>query len=525
MSDVLPSKLDISLLNAKYAEYKREALNESTESEAENLKQTFQWEGDVDDDEDNEDEIPLNEDAVETLWKPVIRISFRLRHYWPASLGVILLLMLSTLLWGSKSNTQIIPNVSSFADISKSMQHLQWQINELNSKHKNKFQDLRNYLELKMEEVGAKFVAVDDEIQKLKVEQATIVAQLGSLSLEGVHVDGSKIPVLLDEHNNVQLLPEFQKYLQEYIQSTLSSQKVQRQFQLNFESFVHDYINEIVQSKVGFMNKEEILHLVTMQFQENKRKLIDEIKQFTQIKPRQEIPQKLIPKEYPKQDKVNYAQAANGARVINYLSSPTFKPRTKKSWWFSRKTQAEVEEKEDDPSSPFIVLTANDGVWRSTEVNATLGIKFLEPIYMSEFMYEHPRVQNSALLTSCPAKLSVYILSDQTSHVTRLSAYTETIGKYQKAFEMRYDLNEATIQQAEVPEWMKTVLVKSLVVRIEGNYGNEFFSSLYKLKVHGLTRLDVLSVDKLMRNSDVGESVKRGFRTSVKRFGDDLISA
>lgn len=536
MSDDLPSKLDIVLLNEKFAEYKRAAAAAEEEEEEEDLlegmedvKETL-MESDGDDEYDEDEAGDGDYEPTKPLLKPLIRLVYRLTRHWLVLTFTFTLLVLGCVLWASgPPSTRNIPTVSSFADISKSIQHLQWQINEANNRQKNKLQDLRNYLDLKMDEVHAKFTHVDNELVPLHKQQEDLVQRIDAISIGDVQLDMSKIPVILDDHNNVQLLPEFKRFLQSYIKSSLSSQEFQRHFQVNLQSFIEDYVKEIVSSKVGFMNKDEILQLVTLQFQQNKRKLIDEIKQLTQHKPMDDIiPSRLVDSknDYTKQRKINFAQSANGARIINYLSSPTFRPRTNApfSWWGFATSKGAPPSTEDEvsASSPFIVLTPNDGVWRSGDVNATLGIKFLEPIYISGFLYEHPRALNSALLTSCPKVLSLYVQVDDVASLRQHSDYDECLaGKYHKVLELEYDLNGDALQEAHVPRWLKRLLVKSMVVKVDGNYGNDFYTSVYKLHVQGLTRLDVLSVDTLMRNAEIGEPVKRGFRTAVQRFGDD----
>lgn len=554
MSEDLPSELDVKLLNAKYVEYKLAAEREEEESLKETLFDEEDYDGaeDYDEEDDDDDDYidnyePQMKQSPNRLLKLVLRSIFKLRKHWLLTSLGISILVVNCFIWSSAWNishpsTQIVSNVSTFGDITKSIHNLQWQINELNNRQKSKFQDLRNYIDLKMDEVSSKFKKVDQQVDDIKRSNEALLSQLNALSLDNIQVELSKIPVIIDDDKNIQLLPEFKDYLQSYIKSSLSSNEVQRQFQLNLQGFISDYTQEIIHSKVGFMNREEILKLISLQFQENKRKLIDEIKQLTtrSLRPK-EVPEKLVSSSgYVKQDKVDYAQSSNGARIINYLSSKTFKPRTKSKSWLqsvfsasgptTNNRNANGYENQDpdnwddvNPTSPFIVLTQNDGFWKTEDINGTIGIKFLEPIYMDEFLYEHKRVFNSALLTSCPKVLSICVQSDDDAYLQEHTPFAnEQRGdKYTKVLELHYDLNDDAIQHAEVPSWLKKVLIKSMIVQIDGNYGNDFFTSLYKFHIHGITRFDVLSVEKLMQNTEISEAVKRGFRTTVKSFGSD----
>jgi hypothetical protein len=507
MSDDLPSKLDIDLLNAKYVDYKKaieDALGDESDDDG-SYKETFVDEySDEFDDEEGADEAP----SV-SLLKPLIRFTFRLTKHWIITLTILAIIIVNVILW-NRASLPIISN-----DLSRSLNNLQWQINELNTKQKSKYKELKNYLDVKIDDINSRFISIDKNIKQLRLENKELLNKINSLSVDNISIDLSRIPVILDDENNVQLLPEFKTYLQSFIKASLSND-IPQSFKLDTERFIQDHIHDILNNKVGYMQKDEILHLISRQFQENKRKLIDEIKQLTSIR-HSDVPSRLIPNEPKQQRKIDYAQASNGARIINYLSTPSFKPKTK-GWFRSRFINTEAEE--EDPSSPFIILTPNQGFWKS-QVATTLGIKFLEPVYMNEFQYEHQRVMNSALLTSCPKTISLYVLSDDMDSLRRYSPYPDHIGKYQKVIEMQYDLNGEEVQSVDVPEWMKKTLVKSILINVKDNYGNEFFTSLYKFHIHGITKFDLLSVEKLITNEQLNEGIKRSFRTTVKRFGDD----
>jgi hypothetical protein len=516
MSDDLPSKLDIDLLNAKYVDYKKsieDALGDESDDDG-SYKETFVDEySDEFDDEEGEDEVSEADEEYKeqsvSLLKPLMRLTFRLKKHWIVILTILGIIIVNYILW-NRASLPIISN-----DLSRSLNNLQWQINELNTKQKSKYKELKNYLDLKLDDINSRFISIDKDIKQLKLQNKELLNKINELSVDNISIDSSRVPVILDDENNVQLLPEFKAYLQSFIKASLSSD-IPQSFKLDMERFIQDHVHEILNNKVGYMQKDEILHLISRQFQENKRKLIDEIKQLTSIR-HTDVPSRLIPNELKQQRKIDYAQASNGARIINYLSTPSFKPKTK--GWF-RTWISNIEAEEEDPSSPFIILTPNQGFWKS-QVATTLGIKFLEPVYMNEFQYEHQRVMNSALLTSCPKTISLYVLGDDMDSLRRYSPYPDHIGKYQKVIEMQYDLNGGEVQSVDVPEWMKKILVKSILINVEDNYGNEFFTSLFKFHIHGITKFDLLSVEKLISNEQLNEGIKRSFRTTVKRFGDD----
>ncbi|CDR47822.1 CYFA0S38e00254g1_1 [Cyberlindnera fabianii] len=554
-----------TLFDGIYGDDQYEEEDPDYEDQLENVRDAFVKDVDqIDDDDDDfypdkfdEDisqelyDLAEGENVGETLLKNVFRILHRIKSYWRL-IGVISIMALVILtipylsIGIQQSSSQIIPNVKSLSDISRSIQNLQWQINDINTKNKGKIHELRSYVDHKFEEVASKFGSVDKRLDQLQRSNEQLIQRLNSLKLDSVGIDEKKIPVVLDENNNVQLLPEFQRYLQQYIQSVLEdNNKTDTQFKIDYQKFVEDYINEIVSDKIGFMSKEDILHLISSQFQDNRRKLINEIKQLTQSsRPApNDIPTKLIPSLDKKRSKINYAQASNGARIINYLTSATFKPKTKNSLlgWIkheSTHTQQDIEDEQTiTPNSPFIVLTNHEGFWKSSERDATIGIKFLEPIFINNWSYNHPRVLNSALLTSCPMAYEVFVQCDNDEMVKselrdqRWKYTGDTTlqrGRYVKVMECEYDVNGDEIQHCDVPDVVKTSLTRSVVIRIRGNYGNEFFTSAYKWIVNGLTRFDLASVDKLLGNSEIGESLKRNFRVStsdetVKSFGDDVV--
>lgn len=544
-------EINPSDLNQKYSGFKKQYQEEEEEEETDDdydddestIEEGKETAFDVvaEDRDEEYGEEGNKENYTEVVLKSFLRLIYKAKKNWfKVSLYLTLFisnLFVITYLTGSNgSNDDIITNVKSFGDISKSIQHLQWQINDINNKNKNRLHDFKNYVDLKIEEFSLKFNQIDDELFDLKQQNQIIFQKLDGIRFNELDIiNNDKIPIILDDENNVKILPEFAKFLQDKIQEIINDQITNEKFQLNYEQFIENHVNEIINNKVGFMNKEEILSLITLQFQENKKKLITEIKNLNLKTNKNEIPQRLINQDSNQVGKINYGQAISGARIINYLTSSTFKPRYKSDSILgsflnifngNKDTKDLPQELEQvyhqQTQSPFVVLTSNEGYWKSSDTkNAQLAIKFLEPIYISDFWYVHERVLNAAIMTSAPQYMSIYVQSEDNDELLKEIGNTDVISGHFKIADFKYELNGSVEQKISLPHFIKRYLIKSIIVVANDNYGNEFFTSFYKFKIHGLTVFDLYSIKKIINNKEINQVIKDKFKTDVKSFGDD----
>lgn len=574
-------EINPKLLNQKYTGFKKQYEEEEGEDQEEDQEEDLDDETDddyvdeevketihgddeeesgLDDDNDDDDFNTPDEGYQEIILKSIFRIIYKARRNW-IKVMIYLLLFCTNLCIISylRSNPQqdIITNVRNFGDISKSIQHLQWQINDINNKNKNKLQDFKNYLDLKIDEFNLKFNQIDDNFKKLNLSNKEILQKIENLNFQNnndnnkIIIENDKLPVILDEYNEIKILPEFNEFLIDKIQSILNNEINESKFQLNYEKFIENYVEEIINSKIGFMQKDEILSLISLQFQENKKKLINEIKNLIKInqndqKQQQQqqindIPRRLINQDQSSSSssssvgKVNYGQSISGARIINYLTSSTFKPKYRGESIFkifSKKKNQDIKDEDElelsKIVSPFIVLTPTDGYWKSSIIeNTQLSIKFLEPIYMNEFWYIHKKVMNGAILTSTPQNLELYIqlernVDDDDENIIEKYDLKNEIQGHFKISELKYDLNGPLEQKFELPDFVSKYLTKSIIIIAKDNYGNEFFTSFYKFKIHGITKFDLYSIKKIMNNDDINDSIKKKFK-GIKSFGEDVM--
>lgn len=538
-------EINPSELNQKYSGYKKQYEEDETdddydddESTIEEMKETI-----FDGVEEEEDDDIRKENNKDVVLKSILRLIYKAKKNWFKvllyfTLFISNLFVITYLTGSSGSNDDIITNVKSFGDISKSIQHLQWQINDINNKNKNRLHDFKNYVDLKIEEFSLKFNQIDDELINLKQQNEEIIKKLEGIRFNELDIiNHDKVPIILDDSNNVKILPEFATFLQDKIQEIINDKITDKKFQLNYENFIENHVNEIINNKIGFMNKEEILSLITLQFQENKKKLITEIKNLTTKTIKNDVPKKLIDSSIDKNEvgKINYGQAISGARIINYLTSSTFKPRYKNDsilgfftnlFGKDKEVPKELEQIYNQQSqSPFVVLTSNEGYWKSSVTKGTqLSIKFLEPIYINEFIYIHERLLNGAIMTSAPQHMSLYVTSDDNEDLLKEIGDTDEISGHFKICDFKYELNESMEQKIPIPHFIKRYLIKSIIIVANDNYGNEFFTSFYKFKIHGLTRFDLYSIKKIINNQEINDVIKDKFKTdAVKSFGDDTI--
>ena len=538
VGDDIESEYDInpSLLNAKYSGFKKqyeeeeeeeeESDNDYDDSTIDDVKEAM-YTGDI-------NAIDEEDDDVNYYLKSTLRIIYKVKQNWIKILLYFLLFItnLGIISYFNSNNggsgvgdhSDII-NIRNFGDLTKNIQHLQYQINEINQKQKTKLHEFKNYLDLKLDEFNLNFKKIDKDIEDLKRENSKILDRVNKINIGDIEISNDKLPILLDEHNNIKVIPEFSNFLQKKIQDIIDGEINGSKFKLNYKSFIENHVEDIINSKVGFMNKDEILSLITLQFQENKKKLINEIKTLTRVN---NIPQKLVETVKVKKPngKINYGQAISGARIINYLTSKTFKPRFKKGLWdilgFNGNHDDSNEVEVYENTSPFIVLTSDEGYWRSSQIeNTQISIKFLEPIYMNELQYYHGDVLNGGIITSCPKHLSLYVQIEGGEAMS-----DEEIQGHFKISEMVYDVNKSEQEEQgfEIPEEVQRKLVKSVIIVAKDNYGNEFYTSFHKFKVYGMTKFDLYSVKKILNNDEIDDAIKRQYQANgVKSFGDDRV--
>lgn len=418
---------DPLLLNKQFQSYKNE-----------HEKETYFDEPEIDE-VDEIDEI--NEVNEINYYEEILRVLFtfilKLKVHFKLVLIILVLIILNFFLVSSINSNEI--SVSSLNDISKSLNNLQFQINELNQKNKVRLNEFKNYFDLNMK----------------------------------------NIPIKLN-NNQIEVIPEL-------------------------NSFLNGYIDNYLEVNQNSYTKNEILNLISSKFKENKDLLLNEIKSIA----------------IEGSDEINYSLSSNGARIINYLTSPTFKPKFKKNYnylnWFNS-NDIELE------NSPFIILTSNDGYWKSSEIkNTTLAIRFLEPIYITNLKYYHKKILNSSILTSAPKKFSIFIETFNNDKFKKLSKFDEILNNnYFKISEFNYDLN-VDDEQGFLPLSFNKVLIKSLIIRIDENYGNNFFTSLNKFKINGFTKFDVHSMKDLLNNDDINDDIKYKFKefAPVKTLGEE----
>lgn len=565
------SLFDVKALNSRYNKFKEELtviddeLNEEEEEliadDDEQLAQEIEPEPEPAPEEDSEEindikdteyeddlveleeqDEPAMQSTAEKIIKVIFKVILKVKHNFVKVLIAVMLLtsLIAAFIYindnfiGNNNEKHNIIDINSFSDIKKSINNLQFQINDNNERQTSKLHDFKNYIDVKFDKISKKFYSIDEDLNNLSKNNDILIRRIEELKLSKINIKNEKIPVILDANNNVKILPEFESYLINLFENEISlSENMKKEFEIDYKRFLSDYLDEILNKKVGFMKKEEILSLISFKFQENKSKLISEIKSLINSGTPTPTPPHFKDLKYNKtNEKINYSLASNGARIINYLTSKTFKPKYKKSIknWFGLGLNSNKHgEKEIDEdvtvsnsviSSPFIVLTEEEGFWKSSDVNGTrLAIKFLEPIFISDVFYKHKKLLNGAILTSAPKKFSVFVNSvdNKNEEIFKQSKFNERLNGYIKVGEFEYNLNSETIEQSfDLPPFTKKYLINSIIFKVDSNYGNDFFTSLYKFRINGLTKFDIYSLKQFLTNDVINDEFKQEIGSMIK---------
>jgi len=218
----------------------------------------------------------------------------------------------------------------------------------------------------------------------------------------------------------------------------------------------------------------------------------------------------------------DYANALTGARVWPYLTSPSYVHGRSKSalasaWAFFAGTAAEY------GAHPAVAITPTSDAgdcWAFPGKAGTLAIRLAEPIYPSHITIEHIPKPLAHDYTTAPKTIEFWVRvpdvekrkdvesaaaraafisgdgEDAESRVMRTNGQqpevaswqlTKYAGEFVKIHTVEFNLDVDSVQSFELPVDMINLRIPIDVVAflIKDNYGNQNFTCVYRMKVHG----------------------------------------
>ncbi|KAH3674771.1 hypothetical protein WICPIJ_009459 [Wickerhamomyces pijperi] len=283
------------------------------------------------------------------------------------------------------------------------------------------------------------------------------------------------------------------------------------------------------------LTNDEIVKLVSDKFKENKSKLIKEIKSIT--KPTSS-PAITIPTDQAKRKKKNYSLYTSGARLINYLTSPPFNPRTTSANSNSKEPISDPQS--DQLQSPMVLLTTTETSYKSSALAPQLAIRFMEYIHITEVSYTHDLYSDPAGVLACPKVIELYLdvidYQGLISEIESLGSQLKIIeGNYIYVSSLNYQINKNNEQEQwfDIADYIKKYLVRSIIFKVKDsdndslpnngnlyftsfdnddslpNNGNLYFTSLYKFYIGGLTKFDILALNQMGDDNDNNNNVSK----------------
>ncbi|ODV86954.1 hypothetical protein CANARDRAFT_27296 [[Candida] arabinofermentans NRRL YB-2248] len=258
--------------------------------------------------------------------------------------------------------------------------------------------------------------------------------------------------------------------------------------------------------------------------------------------------------EFQNSNIVNYASYDNGARVIENL---TTLPRLKRIRtqvldrvmhgifdFIKRNTvgpkrtliglnEIDLVKRENSPSN---ALVANNQFWQALteDLPVTFAVKLSQNIFIKQVGISYPKI--NYLLSAAPRKINLLVEPANTRHFkilkNKMSNYynqdfvNKHLDKYSKISEFEYSIKVSeSFQDFPILEDVQQILnefpIKSVVLLIESNWGNDQVVVLYGIKVFGLTEFEMKN-SRVMLTEKFDPKPKHDHKIKISDLGNDI---
>lgn len=318
----------------------------------------------------------------------------------------------------------------------------------------------------------------------------------------------NEIPVIVNNSSDMLVIPELHDYISEVLSSLVqhiepSGSRLPLAYDLN------EYMKEFMENQLQYVEKNYFIQELNRKLQLNKHEIFEEIyskveelgnnKQGSLNVPPEQYSNILLKKlvhkiynanQYQWEDDLDFGTFAQGTRILNHLTSPT---------WKNGYGASPLELLSNSPS--------NAAYWQCSSTNdCSFAIRFQQPIYLFKLSYLHGRLTNNIhMMNSAPKKISIYVkLANDPDTIKKLNqvgkAYNQgqslkKDSSYIRIGQYEYNLADPKIkQQFSLPSWFIKLrpLVHSMVFQVDENYGNKHFTSLRKFNIKAVTMQDLL---------------------------------
>lgn len=213
----------------------------------------------------------------------------------------------------------------------------------------------------------------------------------------------------------------------------------------------------------------------------------------------------------------DFANRLSGAYVYPYLTSPSYEPSAQRHSWLGSLIAPAIGQT-SRISHPVTALLSSADIgdcWAFPGSEGTLAIKLATKIYPTHVTIEHGYKHHLPDVSSAPKEFSFWAKIDNVTeratieraslHASGISTYggaqasdrsiaggkngSKRYEEWVKVGDWMYDVDSGEIAQTwELPVDFRElgVKVRTVAFRIEGNYGNDQLTCLYRVKVHGL---------------------------------------
>ncbi|KAG0173701.1 hypothetical protein DFQ28_003538 [Apophysomyces sp. BC1034] len=185
----------------------------------------------------------------------------------------------------------------------------------------------------------------------------------------------------------------------------------------------------------------------------------------------------------------DFALASRGSRIIPRLTSSTYVSYPRSRWirgiskltGFGRRAAA----------SPLTVLTPNvqaGECWAMDGTSGTLAIELCQPVVVQSITFEHLARQMAINMNSAPKDIEIWGLKSVPGGLFRATTWPWETNDANAVLlgTFRYDIKRPVPIQTFDLETKHYTIFKAVLVRVISNWGNDAYTCLYRVRVHGV---------------------------------------
>lgn len=339
----------------------------------------------------------------------------------------------------------------------------------------------------------------------------------------------TKIPVVVNNSSQMLIIPEMHKYISDILNDIVHASEPFINVNNNGTGVknslgydLNKYVKEVLSNEFQYVDKKFFLQELNRNLQLNKHEILEEVagrlshiedKYGANANRRQLVPEqystillKNLVKEiyntnhYRWEDDLDFATAAQGARLVKHLTSSTYN--------YKNGNGITPLELLSDSS-----LSRGSTYWQCVDSKScSWTIRFNNPIYLTRLSYFHGRFTNNLhMMTSAPKSIAVYVKLAKSNPAplekTLKDLASENLGKdntfkkdssYILISNYEYDIHDRRIRQNfPLPDWYIQLkpLIRSIAFVVNQNNGNSEFTSLRKYVINGVTASDLKIID------------------------------